>query len=157
MLRQLAILLLLSITVTVSLSGSFSCHATQQQRNQDQEPDIPIVTQYNNATRNSRSMLQICAEIRNKHGRRFYFTERSMYVETDGFFAHLPYESIVTCDWIDDDPDLMVKARKKQEHGDRLILHDSERKRYELDGLGSAFQGMYMFFHWLKERRRTAG
>jgi hypothetical protein len=92
----------------------------------------------------------ICAEIRNKHGRRFYFTERGMYVETDGFFAHLPYESIVTCDWIDDDPDLMVKARKKQEHGDRLILHDSERKRYELDGLGSAFQGMYTFFHWLK-------
>jgi hypothetical protein len=58
MLRQLAILLLLSITVTVSLSGGFSCYATQQQRNQDQEPDIPIVTQYNNATRNSRSMLQ---------------------------------------------------------------------------------------------------
>lgn len=58
MLRQLAILRLLSITVTVCFSGAFSCYAAQQQHNQSQEPDSPIVTQYNNATRNSRSLLQ---------------------------------------------------------------------------------------------------
>jgi hypothetical protein len=58
MLRQLAILRLLSITVTVCFSGDFSCYAAQQQHNQSQEPDSPIVTQYNNATRTSRSLLQ---------------------------------------------------------------------------------------------------
>jgi hypothetical protein len=40
----------------------------------------------------------------------------------------------------------------KKNYGDRIILVDREGSRYELDGLGQAFQGLHNFFTWLLDR-----
>jgi hypothetical protein len=98
----------------------------------------------------------VCAEVKNLHGRRFYFTDLSLYLEREGSFVRLPYESIASYHWIDDAPDFKMTPQKKREHGDRLLLHDDDGARYELDALGWAFQGMHNFFGWLVRRRETA-
>lgn len=94
----------------------------------------------------------ICAEVRNRNGRRFYFTDAALYIEENGCFLRVSYESIVRCDWIAGTEDFKVKLAQKQEHGDRLILSNSEGVSHELDALGPAFQGMYNFFQWLLAR-----
>lgn len=101
----------------------------------------------------------VCAVIKNTQGRRFYFTPTSLYLETGDNFVRLPFSSVVAHFWRDDAPFPEAELdhiRHKQAYGDWIILHDSEGRRYELDRLGWAFQGMHNFFGWLARLRRMA-
>ena len=98
----------------------------------------------------------ICGEIKNKDGRRFYFSECSVYLEAGALFLRLPYESIASCRWIDILLDEREIARQKRERSDCLTLYDTEGGRYDLDDLGYAWDGIYTFFHWLIQRRQKA-
>ena len=95
----------------------------------------------------------VLAEIHNKQGCRFFFSDSRVYLEREAGFVRIPYVTITACNWIDDTPDLVERARKKRKHGDRIIIHDQYGGRHELDDLGLAFPAMYEFFFWLMKKR----
>ena len=97
----------------------------------------------------------VLAEMRTRHGHRFFFSDSSLLLEQEAGYVRVPYESVIAYHWIDDDPDIEKRLRQKREHGDRLIVHDRTGGRYVLDGLGPSFQAMHNFFSWLIERRST--
>jgi hypothetical protein len=99
---------------------------------------------------------RVCAEVRNRDGRRFFFGETALYVEHGDVFLSIPYDSIVRCDWITESDDLGVKVSQKRVHGDRLILRDAAGHRHELDALGQSFQSTYNYFQWLLARPTDA-
>lgn len=104
---------------------------------------------------NEESHETLFLEVKNRSGRRFCFSDDALYIEANGSFVRLPYESILGFEWIADTKDFSAKVAQKRSHGDRLILRDVEDARHELDALGWAFQAMYNFFGWLLHRREA--
>jgi len=94
----------------------------------------------------------VVGEVTNRTGRRFRFGTRAVYLESDRQWVRVPYDSIVAYHHIVETKSIPQKVSLKKEYGDRLILVDQHGIRYELDGLGRAFQGLHNFFTWLLAR-----
>jgi hypothetical protein len=98
----------------------------------------------------------VLAEVTNRNGRRFYFGSEALFIEVQGQWVRLAYDAIVAYHWIAETKDLREKLPLMSKHGDRIVLVDNAAVRYELDGLGLAFQGLHNFFTWLIARRTNA-
>lgn len=99
-------------------------------------------------------------EVTNRTGRRFQFGNQAVYIESDHQWVRVPYDSILAYYCMAERTNIPQDESLKREYyrslkknyGDRIILVNWCGSRYELDGLGQAYQGLHHFFTWLLAR-----
>jgi len=92
-------------------------------------------------------------EVTNRTGRRLRFGNQAVYLESDRQWVRVPYDSIVAHHCMAERTDVPQDESLKKDYyrslnkhyGARIILVDRQGSRYELDGLGQAFQGLHHF------------
>ena len=93
-----------------------------------------------------------------RNGTVCFFTPSRLIIRNSTATQHLPYDSVIKCNWItrDEHPsDLAEESELKQQYFDRVYLHLSDGDAVELSELDQAYSHILTFFSWLLEKRET--